>query len=330
MTTPKIEAEDVFIDALDSGISLHVRNKRPAGMERFEAASTLVMMHGRGGPGPASFDISLPGYSWMDWMAARGWDVWTFSVRGFGRSTKPPELLVADPEGRPPVIRGRTAVRDLSAVVDYVCERRGVDSVNLLGWSWGTTISPAYAADNNDRVGRLALYAPYYCYDNPARAAQFENPDRPGEWDVRRGAWIWESEETVARRWWGHIPGDIHHKWRDPKALRTYIEDRLHLDPEGATRNPPAIRTPNGSLLDAYERAKNIPIYDASRVERPVLLIYGDRDGAANPVEAWGLYEKLTASPEKRYIVISDATHFLHYEYRREVLFREVQLFLEC
>ncbi len=120
MTTPKIEAEDVYIDALDSGISLHVRNKRPAGMERFEAATTLVMMHGRGGPGPVSFDISLTGYSWVDWMAVRGWDVWTFSARGFGRSTKPPELLVADPDGKPPVIRGRTAVRDLSAVVDYV------------------------------------------------------------------------------------------------------------------------------------------------------------------------------------------------------------------
>ena len=111
--------------------------------------------------------------------------------------------------------------------------------------------------------------------------------------------------------------------------LRAYMTDRLHLDPEGAKRNPPGVRTPNGSLLDAYERAQNKPIYDAAKVRRPVLLIYGDQDGASNHTEAWGLYQKLTASPEKRYIVISDATHFFQYEIRREVLFKEVQLFLE-
>ena len=61
----------------------------------------------------------------------------------------------------------------------------------------------------------------------------------------------------------------------------------------------------------------------------PILLIYGDKDGAANQTEAWGFYQKLTASPEKRYIIISDATHFFQYEFRREVLFREAQLFLE-
>ena len=131
------------------------------------------------------------------------------------------------------------------------------------------------------------------------------------------------------RRWWGHIPGDAHHAWREERVVRAYTEARLRFDPEGARRSPPGIRTPNGSLLDAYERARNKPIYDAAKVQRPVLLIYGDQDGAANETEAWGLYQKLTLSPEKRYIVISDATHFFQYELRREVLFQEVQLFLE-
>ncbi len=328
MRTSQIEMEEIFIDALDPDIRLELRGKRHKGMDRFEAASTLLMVAGRGGPGPVSFDLSVPGYSWMDWMAARGWDVWTLSFRGFGRSTKPPEIL-GDPAGKPPAIRGRTAARDVEAAVEYICRRRGVDRVNLLGWSWGTTISPAYTAEHNERVGRLALYAPYYAYDNPARAAQFEDPARPGEWDARRGAWIWETAENVRRRWWGHIEGDAHHAWRDERVVQAYMADRFRLDPEGETRNPPAIRSPNGSYLDAYERAKNMPIYDAAKVERPVLLIYGDQDGAANETEAWGLYGKLSTSPEKRYIVVSDATHFLQYEYRREVLFKEVQLFLE-
>jgi len=328
MNTPAIESEDFFIGALDPGIRLHLREKRLRGMNRFEAVSTLLMVPGRGAPGPVSFDISVPGYSWMDWMASRGWDVWTLSFRGFGRSTKPPEML-DDPAGQPPALRGRTMVRDVAAAVAFIRERRGVDRVNLLGWSWGTTISPAYTADNNDSVDRLALYAPYYAYDNPARAARFEDPTRPGEWDARRGAWSWETEEDVRRRWWGHIPGEAHHAWRDERLARAYMDEWFDLDPEGRHRQPPAMRSPNGSLLDAYERSKNTPIYDAAKVRRPVLLIYGDQDGASNEVEAWGLYQKLASSPEKRYIVISGATHFFQYEFRREVLFKEVQLFLE-
>lgn len=30
------------------------------------------------------------------------------------------------------------ASEDLNAVVDYILELRGVEAVNLLGWSWGT------------------------------------------------------------------------------------------------------------------------------------------------------------------------------------------------
>ena len=38
------------------------------------------------------------------------------------------------------------ARRDVDAVVDHVLQRRGIQKVNLMGWSWGTSIMASYTA----------------------------------------------------------------------------------------------------------------------------------------------------------------------------------------
>ena len=323
-----IERIDHYIDSLEPGITLHLREKRPRGKKKFEDEATLLMVHGRMAPGPVAYDLSVPGYSWMDYIASRGFDVFALSVRGFGESTWPQEML-ANPRGKPPAIPGKVAVRDIKAAVDFICERRGVNKLGILGRSWGTTTGPAYAAGNMKQVHKLVLYAPYYAYDNPQRARQMEDPKRPGEFDARRGAWSWCTEKDVHHRWWGHIPGDAHHKWREPRVPKTYFQELLRYDPGGAGRKTPAFRLANGSLADLYDRSRNIPLYDASRITCPVLLIRGDQDGASVDPEAWGLYKALRNSRGKRYVIINDGTHFMELEKRRMELLSEVQLFLE-
>ena len=323
-----MERIDHYIDSLDPGITLHLREKRPRGKKKFEDQATLLMVHGRMAPCPVAYDLPVPGYSWMDYIASRGFDVFALSIRGFGESTWPREVRES-PKGKPPAIPGKVAVRDIKAAVDFICERRGVNKLGILGRSWGTTTSPAYAADNMKQVHKLVLYAPYYAYDNPQRARRMEDPIKPGVFDARRGAWSWCTEKDVHQRWWGHIPGDAHHKWRDPKVLKTYFRELLRYDPEGARRKTPAFRLANGSLADLYDRARNIPLYDAGKITCPVLLIRGDQDGASADPEAWGLYKALCNSRGKRYVIINDGTHFMELEKRRMELLSEVQLFLE-
>ena len=328
VTLKGVERNDHYVDSLDTGITLHLREKRPKGKKKFEDEATLLMVHGRMAPGPVAYDLPVPGYSWMDYIASRGFDVFALSVRGFGESTWPKELRES-PRGKPPAIPGKVAVRDVKAAVDFICEQRGVNKLSILGRSWGTTTSPAYAADNMAHVHKLVLYAPYYAYDNPARAKQMEDPRKPGEFDARRGAWSWCTKKDVHYRWWGHIPGDAHHKWREPKVLKTYFRELLRYDRQGARRKTPAFRLANGSLADLYDRARNKPLYDASKITCPVLLIRGDQDGASADPEAWGLYKALSNSRGKRYVIINDGTHFMELEKRRMELLSEVQLFLE-
>ena len=323
-----VERIDHYVPSLDSDVRLHLREKRPKGKRKFGERATLLFVHGRMAPGPVAYDLPVSGYSWMDYVASRGFDVFALSIRGFGESTWPRELFES-PRGQPPAIPGKMAVRDVKAAVDFILDRRGVSKIAILGRSWGTTTAPAYAADNMAGVDRLVLYAPYYAYDNPLRARQLEDPKSPGEFDARRGAWSWCAEKDVCARWWGHIPGDAHHRWRETKVVKAYFQALLRHDPEGAKRRTPAFRLANGSLLDLYDRARNKPLYDAGRIRCPVLLIRGDQDGASDDPEAWGLYQALRNSRGKRYVIINDGTHFMELEKRRMELLREVQLFLE-
>ena len=91
----------------------------------------------------------------------------------------------------------------------------------------------------------------------------------------------------------------------------------------------PAVKVPNGPLADRYDRTRGIPLYDASKIKIPVLLIRGDHDRSSLDPEANGLYKALTASRGKRHVIIGDATHFIQFERRHEELYGEVRLFLE-
>jgi pimeloyl-ACP methyl ester carboxylesterase len=89
---PKLVAEHFMIDAIDPGIKLYVRNKRPEQLKQFTSEKTLLFVHGATQPAEATFDLPLEGLSWMDYIAQHGWDVYLVDVRGYGRSTRPPEM----------------------------------------------------------------------------------------------------------------------------------------------------------------------------------------------------------------------------------------------
>ncbi|HBK78449.1 MAG TPA: hypothetical protein DDZ83_01990 [Nitrospinae bacterium] len=327
-STPKIVQKDHFIEGLDPGVRLHLREKQPSGLKRFEEAGTLLMLHGQSMSAPITYDISLPGYSWMDYAAARGFDVFALTIRGYGLSTRPPEFS-APRLANPPAVRGRVALRDIDAAVRFICSYRNLDRINLLGYSFSTTTSAAFTAMNGDRIRRLALYAPFYAYERPEVAALSEAEGVPGRLDPKFGAWRWVTRRDQMERWDGSIPRGQHSKWREARAVKYYWNEQIKFDPEGRKRRIPAVKVPNGPMADRYDRARGIPLYDASKIKIPVLLIRGDHDRSSLDPEANGLFKALTGSRGKRHIIMGDGTHFIQYEKRREELYSQVQLFME-
>ena len=85
--TPKITMEEMMVPSGDAGIEIYVRNKRPADMASFRPERTLLYVHGATYPSSTAFDLQLGGMSWMDYIAARGYDVYFLDLRGYGKST---------------------------------------------------------------------------------------------------------------------------------------------------------------------------------------------------------------------------------------------------
>jgi pimeloyl-ACP methyl ester carboxylesterase len=157
--TPRLVTEEMMVKSNDPGIEIYVRNKRPADMSTFRPEQTVLFVHGATYPSETTFDLKLDGVSWMEYMASRGYDVWLLDLRGYGKSTRPPEM--ADkPEANPPIVRGDTAVKDIGTAVDFILQRRNIPRLNLMGHSWGTTLMATYTTQNAQKVERLVLYAP--------------------------------------------------------------------------------------------------------------------------------------------------------------------------
>src|SRR5690349_13387914 len=89
--SPQLVMEEIMVPS-EPGIELYVRNKRPANMTAFRPERTVLYVHGATYPASTAFDLKLDGLSWMDYIAARGYDVYLIDLRGYGGSTRPKEM----------------------------------------------------------------------------------------------------------------------------------------------------------------------------------------------------------------------------------------------
>nr|WP_314073948.1 alpha/beta hydrolase [uncultured Roseococcus sp.] len=316
---PRIVAEDLRIPSDTPGIELFLRNKRPATLTSFRPERTVLYIHGSTQPSETVFDLPIEGESWADRIAARGFDVWLVDVRGYGRSTRPASFREPAANGAP---FGTTAeaVRDLGTAVDFIRSRRGIERLSLIGWSWGTIITGAYAGENPGRVASLVLIGPPWTEQGTPAAS----PAAPvGVWQE------WTAETGLRRLQQGVPAGEAERIF--PAATRAAWEAALlESIPEAAVSNPPRFRSPAGVLADgpAYWRAGR-DFHDPARITAPTLIILGEWDGLAPLGHAQALFGRLRNAPVRRLVELPRASHFVLVETGRDALHREVQSFLE-
>lgn len=307
-----VVSEDLRV-ASDPGIELHLRNKHIKADE-FAAERVVLFVHGATFPASSTFDVDLPGGGWLSYVAMRGYDVYALDIRGYGGSTRPPAMS-QPAEANPPFAGVHEAVRDITAAVDFILKRRGVKQLTLIGWSWGTTTTATFAAQQPDKVRRLVLVAPVWLGVQPPPF---------------RGAYRTSTKEAARAFAIRGIPPSRIDEISPPANFDTWWAATLATDAEGARRSPPVVRAPNGAVDDfARLWAAGKPPYDPANIRAPTLLIVGDWDEITPPVMAQGLYERLTNASERRLVRLSEGTHFLAIEKHRLRLLREVQNFLE-
>jgi len=315
---PKVVMEEMTGPS-EPAIEIYVRNKRPADLSAFRPERTVLFVHGATYPAHTSFDLKLDGMSWMDYIAARGYDVYLLDLRGYGRSTRPKEMDEA-PEANPPIVRGTAAVKDISAVVDFILARHGIARLNLLGWSWGTTLMATYTTQNPGKVERLVLYAPAWIRTTPS----LSRPPGP------LGAYRAVAREQAKTRWLTGVPEDKKATLIPPGWFDAWADATFATDPVGAKMNPPVIRAPNGVQQDGDEFfAAGRPYYDPAKITTPTLLVHAEWDRDTPAYMAQTLFPLLVNAPGKRYVQLPEGTHTIMMEKNRLMLFEAVQAFLD-
>ena len=318
--TRALVTEEMMVKTADPGIEIYVRNKRPADMTTFRPEQTVLYVHGATYPSETAFDLRLDGMSWMEYIAARGYDVWLLDLRGYGKSTRPAEMA-GKPEANGPIVTGQTAVKDIGTAVDFILQRRNIPRLNLLGWSWGTTLMATYTTQNAAKVERLVLYAPAWIRQTASLVQA-----GPG----KLGAYRTVAREQAKERWYNGVPEDkkaglIPAGWFDAWADATFA-----TDPVGAAMMPPVLRAPNGVVQDSTEFfGAGKPYYDPSKITVPTLLVHAEWDRDTPPYMAQALFPLLVNSPGKRYVALAEGTHSIIMERNRLQLFEAVQAFLD-
>jgi pimeloyl-ACP methyl ester carboxylesterase len=308
--------EDLSLELPDWG-RVHIRNKRPAGQDRFTSDRVVIFQHGAT-YGCEAFDLPFGGLSWMDYVAQRGFDCYAFDLPGYGRSERPPQMN-EPAENSPPFMRTNDAARCLGAVVDFVRARRQTERVCLVGWSWGTAITSLYTQANGSGVERLALYAPVWDRHDPGtspihvsgKLGAYRTVDRDATLKRRLGG-------LDERRKAGIIPDGWFDQWWQAVSA---------ADPKGGGKT---IRAPNGVVQDGAEYWNvGRPLYDPAQIAVPLLVAVGEWDNDTPTYMAETLFPKFTNAPWKRLSILGGGTHAMLMERNRMLLFRTVQQFLE-
>jgi pimeloyl-ACP methyl ester carboxylesterase len=312
----QIVAETFMIPASDPGIQLHVRNKRLEGRGSFPAERVVLFVHGATYPSETGFDINLPGGSWVENVARKGYDVYLVDVRGYGRSTRP-AAMNAPAADNPPFATTADAVKDVGAAVDFILKRRGVSKLNLIGWSWGTAIMGGYTMSNNDKVNKLVLYAPLWTLKAP--------PPISGS-----GAYRAVMRDPARQRGARGIPAQRVEEISPSAWFDTWWQGNLATDPDGAKQNPPVVRAPNGVLKDIVEYwGAGKATWEPEKIRVPTFVILAEWDQDTPLYMAQEVFARLVNAPYKRYVVIGEGTHAVALEKNRMHLMNQVQGFLD-
>ncbi|MDO8607934.1 MAG: alpha/beta fold hydrolase [Phaeospirillum sp.] len=313
-----VVTEEFMVASKQPGIELYLRNKHPEALYDVRSNKTVLFIHGASYPAHSSFDFAIDGQSWMDWLAGKGYDVYALDIRGYGKSTRPPELKQTA-EANPPAVDTAAAIEDVTSAVDFIVSRRNSQKVVLVGWSWGATIAGGFAAATPDRVERLVLYAPQWLRDVPP----------PSDADMARVP-AWRSVDPRHARdiWLKGVPAAKHETILPKAVFAEWMTATLASDPEPAV--PGTVRAPNGVVLDTMRFwASGKPRWNPERLSAPTLVIQGEWDSEAPPAMGMLVFNKLTHTPFKRYLMVGEATHAALFETNRRQLYQAVHEFLE-
>jgi pimeloyl-ACP methyl ester carboxylesterase len=302
------------IESPHQGMQLFLRHLPPLTRQTGQVRPVLYI-HGATFPSALSIAHRFDGYSWRDALCEAGFDVWGFDFHGYGYSDRYPAMN-EPPQANPPLCRTQEASEQLEAVVRFILRWHVLSSLSIISHSWGSMPAGLFAGRHPTMVDRMVLFGAIA--RRPSR--RYEKPPTAPAWRI----------VTVEDQWARFVEDVPLHE--QPVLSRAHFDEwserYLDTDPDSRSRDPAGVKTPTGPFTDILQAWHGNLAYDPALVQAPVAIIRGEWDGLLNDEDARWLFDAFTASPIKRDIKISWATHLMHLEAMRYALYRESIAFL--
>lgn len=305
----KDQTAQIYVrEVVAEGISLRRDSKQPI----------VLFIHGAGTPAEVAFDVPYRDYSWMAYLANAGYDTFSMDMTGYGRSTRPTVMndrcnLSKEQQAQfskstcdANIDRATTIEsdwHDIGAVVDYIRGIRGGAKLNLVGWSLGGPRAGGYAAQNQDKIARIALLAPAY----------FAGARAMGVAGMAQAPFNTQSRADFDANWNRQLgcPDQF-----DPAAREAVWKDMLASDAVGATWGDGMRRAPN---VGGNMRVWNAETVGKMRI--PALFIAAVHDKQALPERVKTLYRDYGAA-EKVFLDLGCTSHNALWERNHLILFQ--------
>ncbi len=284
----------------------------------------VLFIHGAGTPAEVAFDVPYADYSWMAFLARAGFDVFSMDMTGYGRSSRPgpmnePCNLTREQQAQfvtgtcPAAATSERATtidsdwHDIDGVVDYLRKLRGVEKLNLVGWSLGGPRAGGYAAQHPEKVMRIALLSPAYPRTPTAGA------NRQASAVGLRAPFNTQSRAEFDANWDRQLgcPDQL-----EMPARESVWAEMLAADPVGATWGTGVRRAPN---VAAGGKGWNAEVVGKMRI--PALFIAPIHDKQALPDGVRKLHGDYGAE-EKVFVDLACTSHNALWEKNHLLLFR--------
>jgi len=288
-----IERTDFFVDTGD-GARLRVREAHAGGLAA--DAPVVVLVHGIAAPLVPTYDLPIPGYSFLQILAERGLRAVALDHRNFGGSSRDPRM------DAPPVKDGvlhslDDSVEDIRAVVE-ACRRRWERApIALFGSSRGA-IQVLAAALQLDVSIAILNNPSSLCYlsgskDGPLLAQMIE--EREGA--KRESSYVPYTAEYQRKRW-KKLFGDG--QTADASLQEAYIAACLDTDAVGSRQDPPVFRVPSEGF------PTRVPLLPLAELRVPTVVVEAEHV----PDEHVAAFLAAVPRGRARILRIRDSNHF--------------------
>jgi pimeloyl-ACP methyl ester carboxylesterase len=222
--------------------------------------------------------------------------------------------MSAEPTGAAPIGTAPHAAQQITGAVRHLRQAHAIQAIHLVAHSWGTIPASLFAATHPGVLASLTLFGPVVDRDSTAPL-----PAAVSWWSLPA------CERLRQLRYEDLLPARL-------RLLEAGVEERWaeafeHSAPRLGADPPGTIRIPAGPMHDWPTVARGQYPYQATKVDVPVMVVYGDYDDVVDDASAVRFLGRFSESPRTWNVRVGSGTHVMHLERERHSLYESVEAF---